>query len=520
MSVRTRINSRSVVFLVSLVVFSILAFRFLSHTVDDAFISFRYAENLAMGFGPVFNPGERVEGYTNFLWVMLIAPFIGLGFDPELVARGLGLTAAGGTLAGTTRLSPRPESFPEVVWIAPLLLASSPAFGLWATGGLETPLFSCLLIWTVALVKEGVERRRLSPVSALCLAGAALTRPEGFGIAIVLGALLFVLNRGRSTGGRELLHWGLTFLTVFVPYFIWRWSYYGDPLPNTFYAKVGSDTSQAFRGLLYVHSYFKETGYWLLSSFVGLIWSTSRLPISIIGGVTVAFTGYVVLVGGDGLPMYRFLVPILPLFFLLTAFGVAGGLTRMNAGRAWGVAVAIALLLAGGRAILPAFRGDSARYVEQDRIEVEAWKRIGLWFAANAPGNASIAVIPAGAMPYYSKLVTIDMLGLNDRTIAHRDMPTLGSGQAGHEKHDVAYVLSRRPTYVMIGVYGLAPEPLPPTRLLRPYYAAEIEMLRSPLFRELYRLHRGQTAGGYFPYFRRADISDEDDKRESNADPH
>ena len=103
-----RLASRSVVFALVLAVFLFAAVRFLDHTVDDAFISFRYAENLVAGNGLVFNPGERVEGYTNFLWVVLIAPFLALGVDPELAARVLGLLAAVGALAAMVRLgSPR-----------------------------------------------------------------------------------------------------------------------------------------------------------------------------------------------------------------------------------------------------------------------------------------------------------------------------------------------------------------------------------------------------------------------------
>lgn len=72
----------------------------------------------------------------------------------------------------------------------------------------------------------------------------------------------------------------------------------------------------------------------------------------------------------------------------------------------------------------------------------------------------------------------------------------------------------------MIGVYGLAREPLPAARLVRPYYAAEIEMLKSPLFREAYRLHRGHTPGGYFPYFQRIETEEDNERRASNRAPH
>jgi len=110
-------------------------------------------------------------------------------------------------------------------------------------------------------------------------------------------------------------------------------------------------------------------------------------------------------------------------------------------------------------------------------------------------------VIPAGAIPYFSELVTIDMLGINDLTIGHKTTREIGRMQAGHEKHDVEYVLSRKPTYVILGIYGLEPELLPPKQIIRPFYPAEIELLRSSKFHQQYKVASAKTEDGYFYYF-------------------
>ena len=65
------------------------ASRFSDFVTDDAFITFRYAHNLLTGHGMVFNPGERVEGYTNFLWVLCSSVALFVGIDPETAARAL-----------------------------------------------------------------------------------------------------------------------------------------------------------------------------------------------------------------------------------------------------------------------------------------------------------------------------------------------------------------------------------------------------------------------------------------------
>lgn len=488
----------------SLVLLAAMAARFLDHTVDDAFISFRYAENLASGHGLVFNPGERVEGYSNFLWCLLLTPFAALSIDPVVAARILGGLSSVALLAGVVRFSPRPEAAPALVWIAPLLTATSPPIVVWATGGLEAPLFASLMLWAVGLAAEAAQRDRLSPAAAGLCAAAALTRPDGLGVFALLVGLLLIVHWGRAARLGELLRWGASFAAVFVPYFAWRFLYYGDLLPNTFHAKVGFGLAQVVRGLQYYADFFVESGGWIALPLVGLAWYGERRTAMLLGGMALGWGGYVVLIGGDGLPMYRFLVPALPLFYLLVSFGIVGVLDRFEPARTLRIGAGLLLVAVGVRAALPAFIGPSASYVEQDRSEVAAWADMGRYFASHSAPGDSIAVIAAGALPYYSGLEAIDMLGLNDRTIAHREMDGLGSGQAGHEKFDVDYVLGREPTYVVVGAYGASEDPQPARELVRPFYPAERAMLASPRFRAEYRLERARTPSGYFAYFVRS----------------
>jgi hypothetical protein len=490
---------------VSLSLFVVLATPFFSHTVDDAYISFRYADNWIEGHGLVFNPGERVEGYTNFLWIVLLAPFIALSVDPATAAAVIGLLAAAGTLVIVVRMSPRPEHNPGIVWIAPLLLASSPPFLVWATGGLETPLYTLLITAAAAGIARSAPRGTL-PISSAILAGlAALTRPEGVLVAAVLGLAALLLHHEQANFHRHFLNWCGAFLAIFLPYFLWRLLYYGRPLPNTFYAKVGSDPEQVQRGFAYLLDFFLVCGFWLLLPLVGLIWARRRSWVIVFGGLSLTLGLSVVALGGDGLPMFRFFVPVLPFFFLLLAEGTTGALERFRPTRVVKPLAVVAGIILCTLSARAAFSGPARDYVRQDVAEVEAWTAIGLWFRDNAAPGASIAVVPAGAIPWFSGLPAIDMLGLNDATIARRDTPRLGAGQAGHEKYDVDYVLSRKPTYIVAGVYKLQRRPGPPRAMVHPFYPAETELLRAPgLWRE-YRLRSAVTEGGHFAYFARND---------------
>ena len=130
-------------------------------------------------------------------------------------------------------------------------------------GGLEEPLFVCLMLWGICLTLKGAEDGRPAVAGAALLAGAALTRPEGAGVA-AMTALATACAYRRQIRYAAWLPWAAMFLALFVPYFIWRWSYYGYPVPNSFYAKVGSTGAQVMRGLRYVHESLWVTGYWWL----------------------------------------------------------------------------------------------------------------------------------------------------------------------------------------------------------------------------------------------------------------
>ena len=106
---------------------------------DDAFISFRYARHLFAGHGLTWNPGERVEGYTNFLWVVLLAGGLGLGIDPETLSRALGIASGAAVLVLAGWFAKRRFGAPTMLaFLPPALLASNRSFAAWSTGGLET----------------------------------------------------------------------------------------------------------------------------------------------------------------------------------------------------------------------------------------------------------------------------------------------------------------------------------------------------------------------------------------------
>ncbi|HEY4643530.1 MAG TPA: hypothetical protein VIH68_02320, partial [Bacteroidota bacterium] len=124
------------------------------HVTDDASITFRYAYHLASGEGPVFNPGERVEGFSNPLWTLSLGGLFALtGIPLPDLARGIGLLCTLGTLVILFLIYRRFLLFAGEApfYLSLFFLLITPGFHVYATAGLEGPLLSLLLLSGVFL---------------------------------------------------------------------------------------------------------------------------------------------------------------------------------------------------------------------------------------------------------------------------------------------------------------------------------------------------------------------------------
>src|SRR5689334_15493438 len=158
-------------------------------TVDDSFITYRYSENLVHGQGAVFNPGERVEGYSSPSWMLLLAAAIAAGLDPETVSKVLGLVSSLLLLWLVYRALRRAGVSGVGAGLAAISLGASYVFQLWSVAGLETNAYALLFFAGLALLAEPELTPRASFLASATLAAAALTRPEGiafWGLGLVL----------------------------------------------------------------------------------------------------------------------------------------------------------------------------------------------------------------------------------------------------------------------------------------------------------------------------------------------
>jgi arabinofuranosyltransferase len=464
---------------------------------DDAYISFRYARNMLRGEGLVYNPGERVEGYTNFLWVLLLASLGGPELDLTQPARIAGL-AISLVLIVAVYVAARGLGlrFPWTL-IPPVLLGLHGGFLTESVMGLETPLYAllCLLGGWLA-VGPGPPVRRLW--AGFFFALASMTRPDGLLVAALLLGWAVAMRRSKAWEAVGVL------ILLFSCYAAWRLVYYGYPFPNTFYAKVGWTSAQVLRGWRFQCDFLRETGApWILaflvSPFLGWRHRSWLLPAV---SLVVAYSAYVVLIGGDFNLTYRFYMVLYPWMALLAAVSL-GRLADMGRGSAHAIArvcacawtVILILHLVG------TFE-EAWEYATERRNNLPSQRSMGAHLKSVTGAGDMLAIHAAGAVAYYADLPTVDMYGLTDVNIAHQEQPALGQWTAGHEKGDAAYVLSREPTILVLGTHFDSRGPVP-WELFRKKRASRVDrdILSSEEFRRRYRRRNAPVEGGYFTYF-------------------
>ena len=450
---------------------------------DDAYISFVFSRNLAEHGQLAFNLGQPVEGYTNFLWTVILAVGMVVGIEPELSSRVLGIACALGTLWFTFRVVERALDR-RTPWatVAPLLLACSSGFACWSSGGLETQLFTLLVVIALDGLVAGKLRR-----ACLALALAAMTRPEGPLVAAVFGTVYaapIALRwlRGRPPGGsrrEELIALGC-FFALWGPWFAWRCWYYGYPFPNTYYVKAsGAWASPAMahemwsNGLYYLWVWINQTKlvYALPLVVVGFATvkpGTPRFTLAMACALLAAvYLPYTVTVGGDFMGLHRFIMPM----FVVAAIGIVLGLEWL-AHLVPPVAYAATVFVVAGFAVTQlGLTRESLRFgnfANDHGIDTPAFlivytedrAAIGRAMAPCFRDDDFSIVGGAGAQPYYGRMRGIDVFGLVSERIAHEEPRS--RARAGHTKWGNDRLLADYDPTFVFSCYRIHKDPRPP----------------------------------------------------------
>jgi hypothetical protein len=418
--------------------------------LDDAYISYRYAENLVRGEGLVFNHGERVEGYSNFLYVLAMAPAFwvadrdGVYFFSALLNV---LCALGALWLFSEHL--RRSLGARAALAGSLLFAL--CLPLWAAvaSGLETSLVLLITIGTWVCV----ERVAVNPTRDGTVALAVLTvlsllaRVDGFLVPGI--AILYLLLKRRI---RPAVVCALALLATQGLYELWRLAYYGALLPTSYYVKVAGPIPMRLRNagvelsdIATLEGLLPYVLILLLLVVESLYRLFKRLPESfcpfrfeiLFAPLWLTYWFYI---GGDHL-WDRFLVILFPLgiFALLSCYEKIPNL-RMAV---YGLVLLVALQVGTPCVNDPRFDFGFNTF--------DSWIGTGKFLGEKYPGK-TLAVAALGKMPFFSRLYAQDMMGLVDPVIAHLPASS-GFFEPGHFKFDPDYTLSRRPDLIALSIY-------------------------------------------------------------------
>ena len=395
---------------------------------EDAAMLMRYADHLARGYGIVWNIGEPpVDGATDFLFMAVAAVLIKLGFTVGRAVRGIGFVSHLLTVLLVYWVNRR-------VWKGNIPLSFFSGLYLAVGTGLSyvaaffgTPFFALAAVsaWTFGLLLTQREDQPFWLSLAFALSGlwTGLIRPEG----VVLAALMLVavvILRGFKKSISIIIIFASVFLLLGGAYFLWRWDYFGHPLPNPFYKKGG--------GALHWDSYnasllntLRLCLPFLLAYILGLRKAETTRPALAFLVPVIGFAAAFVLISDEtnfGARFQYALVPIVLISWLPLVRGLDLSWLRRVTVRERNAYVAAALAAGAGLVYYSWYQNCFLTSYQQTCFapyEVDGRYDMGKLLANYRGKGYVLATTEAGLLPYYSGWAAIDTWGLNDQWIAH-----------------------------------------------------------------------------------------------------
>lgn len=430
---------------------------FFTWTNDDSFISYRYAENLSSGRGLVFNPGEKVEGYSNFLWVMVLTLWNLLGINPLIPSKIISLIISlflillvykTALVFGISKISSS---------LAALTLSFSASLAYYSMSGLETVFYTFLLLLSIFINEkyETEQKKKYFYFLYGILLAAALTRPEGL-LFLVFSSLYHFLKKLVTKKGisiEKIIVTQILAFSLYILFILSRYFYYGEIVPNTFYAKpIGTFVEEGYNALYAnaVNSFFSGS-FFLIPILIFIIqkkFLTKYAYLLLFCLGQVIFLSY----AGDWMALGRFFLPILPgviilIFSLLSLMEKSS--QRSSPKFLWKFASLLTVMLFAGLNIYQTVKAiNEKENYPYNVMRSASLVQLGKWLNQEFPPQTVMALRRQGAIPYYSKMKSLDILGLTEKRIAkkvYREKDLLKRNQT-----TAAYILDQRPDIIIL----------------------------------------------------------------------
>ena len=449
---------------------------------DDAMISMRFAKNLAQGHGLVWNPGgERIEGYTNPLWVLFMALFHLLPIPLSKTSLFVQLSGAILLVANLYFVNKVAIALSKSLLVgvlAMLLTAFYSPLNNWGLQGMEVSALTLIVSVSLWLSLENLRLGRFTPWLYLLLGASTLIRLDAAVPYLVILAFFIVFDPAHRS---RHLAWGLGLFALFIGgQTLLRWAYYGDLLPNTYYLKMTGYPAlfRIARGLLVLFQFVWQFN-WLLFLFpLTLLFFRHDRYVALCFLLVIGQVAYSVYVGGDAWEhkggSNRYFSIVMPVYFVLFVYAAdvvfKALVSRLRPDARWTnnlsqllTTVFVFLAMLQSNALLGEVRDLERWLLLRQPTFVEGNKetvQIALDLAEITSPEATVAVVAAGALPYFVDRPAIDLLGKVDRKIARQPAhatPSLfgiKNFRPGHVKYDYDYSIGQLKPDVIAQIFG------------------------------------------------------------------
>jgi len=449
MTTQTADSRKTSILLATLVVLFFLAnlVTFFDFTEDDAAIGFRYAAHLFDGKGLTYNPSERVEGYSNFGYVVLVGIFykiLTVFGDPRpymiWVAKLINLAAGLIALHFCYRFSRdilKKERYLAV--LTTILVAANGSFMINVASPMETATYTALLTAALYYLTRYISNSQpithnpkpsyilLLPTLPLVL--LSLWRIDAPILVLALGLGLAFARKFRFRKQDFVILAAL--VSVFAAYTAFRYVYFGEVFNNPFHSKVNLSFASPVDSV-YTNIYFSHLGdnavLFLLLFLLALAIDHEKYlaPFLLVSTQWL----YLCIIGGDWMTGFRFWAPLTPFICMLLAGVIDVPFSKVSDGMQKALKTLILVCLAAwwfnsGRAIYQLGARTPYSFIhnfgKKSLVEANRYWATAKWLNENARKDTVIVVAEGGFIPYLTDLHTIDTYGLCNRKLAHID---------------------------------------------------------------------------------------------------
>jgi hypothetical protein len=450
---REKRNIPVVLILSTIILACIVNMLYFNTDAEDTYIALRYVKNYIHTGQWVFNSFDRVEGYSDFLWLLCIAYIHKITLiDIPLVARLCGLFFTILSVIYLFYLTKKITHNDFVSFMAALFLSINGSFSCYALSGLENPLFGFLLLSIIHAAFL-----RLWWLCGLLVALLFMTRPEGVLMYFPLFIYIFTQEESLSSKINKCAKSFAASMVFILPWFFWKYNFYGYIVPNSLAAKMGMNPLYQIRiGIFYSIRFLFANQLLLiilffLLSFIGIsirkfksYFGQSGISKFIICLLVMYFMFYSYS-GGDWMPGYRFYASIMPVIFLFL-FILWDEIEKKYFIQFQFNKLFIFFFIVVGFLHINTNQ-DIFRNVRAWDHEVQGLKYIGKWFKKSLPDTTVVATFPNGAFSYYNELPTLDVAGLTDNMTGRFGVKQK-FGRPGHISSNWPYILNKRPQII------------------------------------------------------------------------